>query len=121
MPCPVLHGVNPKLKKKKRYTLKNEEKFKDPLFIDDLKICAKSECEVYRLVSTVQMFRKDIGMEFRIKCGVRVLRREKVVSSGRIKDVEENDKLSMYFRIQQNQGKGRIFVKNEINHEKYIQ
>ena len=27
----------------------------------------------------------------------------------------------MYFRIQQNQGKGRIFETNDINHEKYIQ
>ena len=118
-------------------TLKNRENFNHLLLIDDLKIFAKSDCEVYRLVSTVQMFNKHIGMEFRIKkCGVIVLKRGKVVLSEgvkmpddeKIKDVEENDKVSMYFRTQQNQGEGdeaellgRIFEKNEINNEKQIQ
>ena len=69
------------------------------LFIHHLKTFAKSGHEVNGLVSTVQILRNDIGMEFGIKKrGLVVLKRGKVVSSQgvempdgvRIKEVEEN-------------------------------
>ena len=81
------------------YTLKNGEKLNHLLFMDDLKIFAKSECEVNGLVSTVQILNNDTEMEFEIRnCGALVLKRGKVVSSEgveildgeRIKEVEEN-------------------------------
>ena len=67
--------------------------------MDDLKIFAQSQREVNELISTVQMFSNDIGMEFGIKkCGVFVLKSGKVVLSEevempdgeRIKEIEEN-------------------------------
>ena len=67
--------------------------------MDDLKIFAKSEREVNGLVSTVEMFSNDTGMEFCIKkFGVLALKRGKAVSfeeaempnGEKIKKVEEN-------------------------------
>ena len=78
---------------------KNREKLNHLLFMDDLKIFAKSEREINGLISTVQILSNDIGMEFGIKkCGVLVLKRGTVVSSEgveipdgeRIKEVEKN-------------------------------
>ena len=62
--------------------MKNGEKLNHLLFMDDLKIFAKIEREVNGLVSSVQIFSKDIVMmELGIKkCRVLVLEREKVVS-----------------------------------------
>ena len=54
-------------KLKSGYTLKNGETLNDILFMDDLKIFAKSDSEVDGLVSTVQILSNDIGMEFGIK------------------------------------------------------
>ena len=54
-------------KLKSGYTLKNEETLNHILFMDDLKIFAKSDSEVDGLVSTVQILSNDIGMEFGIK------------------------------------------------------
>ena len=81
------------------YTLKNGKKLNHLLFMDDLKIFAKSNREINGLVSTVQILTNDIGMEFGTKkCGVLVLKRGRVVSSEgveipnveRIKEVEKN-------------------------------
>ena len=67
--------------------------------MDDLKIFAKSEREVNGLVSTIEMFSNDTGMEFWIKkFGVLALKRGKAVSfeeaempnGEKIKKVEEN-------------------------------
>lgn len=86
-------------KVKSGYTFHNKEKLTYFLFLDYLKIFANSKCELKRLVSTVQIFRKDSGIKFGIKkCGVLVMKREKVmsfeggeVSNGeRIKEVEGN-------------------------------
>ena len=86
-------------KLKSGYILKNGEKLNHFLFIDDLKIFAKSEREINGLISTVQILSNDIGMEFGIKkFGVLVLKRGTVVSSEgveipdgeRIKEVEKN-------------------------------
>ena len=86
-------------KVKSGYTLKNGEKLNKVLFMDGLKIFAKSECEVNRLVSTVQILSNGIKMEFGMqKCGVLVLKTGKVVPSKgvdmpdgeRIKEVVRN-------------------------------
>ena len=86
-------------KLKSGYTLKNGEKLNHLLFMDDLKIFARSEREISELISTIQILSNDIGMEFGIKrCGVLVLKRGKVVSSEgvempdgeRIKEIEKN-------------------------------
>ena len=46
------------------------------LFMDDLKLFAKSHDQIDSLVTTVQVFSKDIGMEFGInKCGAVILQR----------------------------------------------
>ena len=69
------------------------------LFMEDLKIFAKSEREITGLISTIQVLSNDIGMEFGIKkCGVLVLKRGTVVSSEgveipdgeRIKEIKKN-------------------------------
>ena len=95
-------------KLKSGYTLKNGEKLNHLLFMDDLKIFAKSEREINGLISTVQILSNDIGIEFEIKkCGVLVLKRGAVVSSEgvempdgeRIKEVEKNG--YRYLRILQ--------------------
>ena len=84
---------------KSAYTLKNGEKLNHLLFMNDLKIFAKSKREINGLVSTVKILSSDIEMKFGIKrFGVLVLKREKVVSSEgvempdgeRIKEVEKN-------------------------------
>ena len=80
-------------KVKSAYTLKNGEKLNHVLFMDDLKIFAKSKREVNGLISTVQILSDDIGMEFGIKkCGVLVLKRGKILSSEGVAlpDVERN-------------------------------
>ena len=86
-------------KLKSGYTLKNGVKMNQLLFMDDLKIFAKSGREINGLISTIQLLNNDTGMEFGIKkCGVLVLKRGTVVSSEgveisngeRIKKIEKN-------------------------------
>ena len=51
------------------------------LFIDDLKLFAKSNDQIDSLVNTMYTFSEDIGMEFGIKkCRVLVLNGEKLIS-----------------------------------------
>ena len=54
-------------KAKARYTLGGGEKFNPLLFMDNLKLYGKTENEIKGLVSTVEIFSQDIGMEFGIK------------------------------------------------------
>ena len=57
-------------------------------FMDDLKVYGKNKAEIESLVSTVQLISQDVhvGMEFGImKCGVLVLKREKLRISEGIK------------------------------------
>ena len=50
--------------------------------MDDLKLHGNSENEIKGLVSTVEVFSQDIGMEFGIKkCDVIIMNREKVKST----------------------------------------
>ena len=65
---------------------KKEYKLDHLLFMDDLKMYAKSEEQANTLVRTVYVFSTDIGMEFGIKkCGIRKMKRGKIVKSEGIK------------------------------------
>ena len=53
--------------------------------MDELKLYAKNENEIKGLVSTVEVFSQDIGMQFSIKkCSVIIMNRGKVKSIDRI-------------------------------------
>ena len=65
---------------------KKEYRLNHLIFMDDLKLIAKSEEQTNRLVRTVYMFSTDIGMEFGIKkCGIITMKRIKIVKTERIK------------------------------------
>ena len=58
--------------------VKKEYKLNHLLFMDDLKLYAKSEEQEKTLVGTVHVFSTDIGMEFGIrKCGILTTKRGK--------------------------------------------
>ena len=60
------------------------------LFMDDLKLYAKSEEQTNTLVRTVYVFSTNIGMEFGIKkCGILTTKRSKIVKSEDIKVPDE--------------------------------
>ena len=80
-------------KVKSGYTFENGEKLNKLLFMDGLKIFAKSECEVNGSVSTVQILSNDIRMEFGIqKCGVLVLKTGKVMLSKEV-DIPDGERI----------------------------
>ena len=65
---------------------KKEYKLNHLLFMDDLKLYAKSEEQTNTLVRTMNVFSTDIGMEFGIKkCGILTMKRGKIVKSEGIK------------------------------------
>ena len=65
---------------------KKEYRLNHLIFMDDLKLIAKSEEQTNILVRTVYMFSTDIGMEFGIKkCGIITMKRIKIVKTERIK------------------------------------
>ena len=65
---------------------KEEYKLNHLVFMDDLKLYAKSEEQTNALVRTVYVFSTDIGMEFGIKkCGILTMKRGKIVKSEGIK------------------------------------
>ena len=65
---------------------KKEYKLNHLLFMDDLKLYAKSEEQTNTLVRIVYVFSTDIGMEFGIKkCGILTMKRGKIVKSEGIK------------------------------------
>ena len=68
---PLTHALR---KAKAGYTLGGGEKINHLLFMDDVKPYGKSENEIKVLVSTSQIFSRDIGMKFGIKkCGVIIM------------------------------------------------
>ena len=76
------------LKKEKAYYKwgKKEYKLNHLLFMDDLKLYAKSEEQTNTLVRTVYVFSTDIGMDFGIKKGgILTMKRGKIVKSEGIK------------------------------------
>ena len=88
---PLTHVLH---KGKARYTLGGVEKINHLLFIDNLKLYGKSGNEIKGLVSTVEIFSQDIGMEFGIKkCGVIIINRGKVKSTDRI-ELPSGEKIS---------------------------
>ena len=65
---------------------KKEYKLNHLLFMDDLKLYAKSAEQTNTLMRTVYVFSTDIGMEFGInKCGILTMKRGKIVKSDGIK------------------------------------
>ena len=59
-----------------RQTKKRGKKINHLLFMDDLKLFAKNEDQIDRLVNTVRIFSEDIKMEFGLpKCGVLMMKR----------------------------------------------
>ena len=65
---------------------KKEYKLNHLLFMDDLKLYAKSEEQANTLVRTVYVFSTDIDMEFGIKkCGILTMKRGKIVKNEGIK------------------------------------
>ena len=61
----VLRSVKP------AYEFTNKEKINHLLFMDDLKLFAKSEKGLELLVQAVKVFNKDVGMEFGLdKCAM---------------------------------------------------
>lgn len=59
------------------------------LFMDDLKLFGKNEAHIDSLVKIVHLFTEDIGMKFGIKkCGVLVMKREKVTECEGIRLLE---------------------------------
>ena len=66
--------------------VKKEYKLNHLLFMDDLKLYAKSEEQINTLVRNVYVFSTNIGMEFGIKkCGILTMKRGKIVKSEEIK------------------------------------
>ena len=67
-------------KTKLTYTLKNKSKLNHLLYMDDLKLYAKSQNEIESLIHTVSIFSNDIGMEFGLdKCATIKMKRGKLV------------------------------------------
>ena len=65
---------------------KKEYKLNHLLFMDDLKVYAKNEEHTNTLVTTVHVFRPNIGIEFGIKkCGVFTMKRGKIKKISGIK------------------------------------
>ena len=65
---------------------RKEYKLNHLLFMDDLKLYAKSEEQTNTLVRTVYEFSTNIGMKFRIKkCVILTMKRSKIVKSEGIK------------------------------------
>ena len=64
------------------YEFKSGVKLNHLLFMDDLKLYAKSETGLESLVQTVHIFSNDIGIEFGVeKCAVMMIRRGKLERS----------------------------------------
>ena len=70
------------------------------LFVDDLKLFAKSKNQIDSLVETVHIFSEDIGMQSGIqKCGLIIMERGKVIRTDgirlpdgqQLKDIDETD------------------------------
>ena len=70
------------------------------LFVDDLKLFAKSKNQIDSLVETVHIFSEDIGMQSGIKkCGLIIMERGRVIRTDgirlpdgqQLKDIDETD------------------------------
>ena len=92
---------------KARYEWSNKGfKLNNLLFMDYLKLFAKSKNQIDSLVKTVHIFNEDICMQFGIKkCGVFIMERRKVIRTGCIrlpngKNMKDTDEAGyIYYRI----------------------
>ena len=92
--------------------------------MDDMKLFAKNEDQINKLVNIVRMFLEDIKMEFGLpKCGVLIMKRGKVVKSEGIsmldgnmmKNIEEG--VYKYFGILEAVGVKHKEMKDQIKKE----
>ena len=68
----------------------SKEKINHLLFMDDLKLYAKSEKDLESLIQTVRIFSEDIGMEFGLdKCAVMIMKRGKQIEANGIRLPDE--------------------------------
>ena len=86
------------------YKLGNKEFKLNPLFLDDLKLLAKSRNQIDSLVQTVHIFSEDIGTKSRIKkYGVLIVEIGKVIRTDDIKTARwarhENTLMRMVIHI----------------------
>ena len=73
-------------KRKVGYTYANKTKVNHLLFMDDLKLYARTESQLDSLIQSVRIFSNDIGMKFAIvKCAVLVLKRGKLAQTEVVK------------------------------------
>ena len=74
------------------------------LFMEDLKLCGKTECKLQSLIDTVWIMSKDIGMEFGMdKCNtVRI-------KKGKICDMEDTE-IRNGQQMKQNEGGGYKYL-----------
>ena len=87
-------------KTKPAYTLKNKSKLNHLLYMDDLKLYAKSQNEIESLIHTVRIFSDDIGMEFRLdKCATIKMKRGKLVEMERV-TLAEGTKCQLWKRME---------------------
>ena len=62
------------------YVTSQNQKLNHLLFMDDLKLYAKSERELDSLIQTLRIFSDDVGMVFGLgRCSVLVLKRGKMI------------------------------------------
>ena len=70
----ILRTANP------GYEFQSGETINHLLFMDDLKLCSKSEKALNSLIQTVSIFSEDIGMQFGIdKCAMLAMKKGKIV------------------------------------------
>lgn len=75
------------------HILKKDYKLNHLLYMDDLKVFAKSEEQIDTLVRTVHVFSTDIGMGFGMKkYGILTMKRGKVVRNNEVMKEVENGK-----------------------------
>ena len=74
------------------------------LFMEDLKLCGKTECKLQSLIHTVWIMSKDIGMEFGMdKCNTVRIKKGKICD---MEDIEIRNGQQM----KQNEGSGYKYL-----------
>ena len=79
-------------KTKPAHILKNKSKLNHLLYMDDLKLYAKSQSEIESLIHTVRIFSDDIGKAFGLDiCATIKMKRRKLVEMERVTLAEGNE------------------------------
>ena len=120
---PLTHVLR-KIKSGYEFT-RSKEKVNHVLYMDDLKLYAKTEEILDSLVQTVRVFSKDIGMQFGLdKCAVLTMKRGRVVKSDgielpndkKIRSLEQDDSYK-YLGILQSNEIQRKEMKDKVGKE----